>query len=98
MAFLWILIILIALVPIIFIWLPIISKLRAKIVICIASTITAIMMISACIQYSDTDDILNSVMLRNANYIECLQIAENDAQRYNCISNNIKELNEIYWE
>ena len=96
MVLLWIIIVLVAFLPVVFIWLPIMTKTRAKVVVCIASVFTAIFFLTACVKYSDNEDLVDSLMNRNYNYIACIDDSDTVKEFERCVINNIEELSEIY--
>lgn len=98
MVILLILIIALALSPAILVLLPIYKKLWIRIILCIVSTIVAILMLSAYVKYSDYEDLLDIVMQRNYDYVQCFTNAQDDIEFMDCVIDNAKELKWIYWE
>ena len=87
---------LIALYPISIIWTPFGKKTRGKITISVAVTITFICMLIYANSNADNEDIIDSMMTRNYEYMQCIDNAEDEDKISRCILNNIDELSEIY--
>lgn len=98
MILLWIIVIVLALTPVWIIWTPRTKVLRVKICLSVLSLGISILMMSACVQVSDLSDVRDNMMLRNQNYVDCIN-KSNDVDTFStCVTENLKELNEIYWE
>lgn len=96
MLILWIIIILLALLPAVVIWLPLFKKLRVKICLTVLSVLIWLLMMSACVQLSDANDLNDSIMSRNANYVACVDASVTTDEFSTCVIDNLKDLNSIY--
>ena len=88
--------ILLALVPIVFIWLPIVTKIWVKILVCIASLLTAIFLVNASIQFSDSDELVESMHRLNNNYVQCIDESESETDIWDCVEKHTDLLIDIY--
>jgi len=96
MILLWIIMIFLIFVPAWIIWTPRMKKLAVKICLCVVSSLVWLFAIYACSEYQNDEEIIQSMITRNQNYVDCIDKAQTTDAFSKCVVDNYTELNEIY--
>jgi hypothetical protein len=96
MVILLIVIVVLSITPSWIIWTKRLRFLSVKILLSLLSLLIAIFMMSACVKLSDTEDLANSMMERNQNYVNCIDTSETEEDYGYCIRTNLEDLYSIY--